>query len=229
MKRFISENKWISGILFLSIVIIISYLASLDMPEWFKNAGDVFNLFYNLSIGYCVSFIFYLLQVYIPSLKRTEKVNEQIYRRLLYLSNDMKELIHEVVKVQFKDIPKEPYTEKQLEELLNVVTSQKMNTVKLTTSRTGHMDYFTLKEWLETRIVSVEKDIDRLLTYYTEYLDADIVTDLETILNTSIHTYVKSIIGSTVDFNFAGTGDNFYWQYYQLAQKIKEDADMCNS
>lgn len=228
MRRFIKENRWITGILLLSIVIIISYLASLDMPEWFKNAGDVFNLFYNLAIGYCVSFIFYLLQVYIPLLKKTEKVNEQIHRRLLFLSNDMNELIKEVVKVQFKDIPKEPYTEDQLKELLNVVTSQKLKIAKLETSRTGYLDYFTLKEWLRTRIISVEKDIDRLLTYYAEYLDADVVADLEEILNTSIHTYVKSIIGSTEDFNFAGTEDNFYWQYYHLSQKIKEDADMSN-
>lgn len=63
MKRFIRENKWISCILLLAIVIIISYLASLDMPEWFKNAGDVFNLFYNLAIGYCVSFIFYGMRI----------------------------------------------------------------------------------------------------------------------------------------------------------------------
>lgn len=225
MKRFIRENRWITSILFLAIVIIISYLASLDMSEWFRHAGDVFNLFYNLAIGYCVSFVFYVLQVYIPSVKRTEKINEQIHRRMLFLSNDMMELIKEVIKVQFDRTPDEPYTEGQLKELLNVATFTKLKIAKLETSRTGYLDYFTLKEWLRTRIISVEDDIDRLLTHYKEYLSADIVEDLEEILNSSIHTYVKSIIGSKGDFNFAGIDDNFYWQYYQLAQRIKIDAD----
>ena len=226
MKRFVKENKWITRILIIKISIIVLYLLSIDMPELFKHAEYVFNFFYNLAIGYCVSFIFYVLQVYIPLVKRTEKVNEQIRRRLIYLNNDMMELIREVVKVQFDRIPDEPYTENQLKELLKVDTSRKLKILKLETSLSGQLDYFTLKEWLITRIVAVERDIDRLLTYYTEYLDAGIVADLEDILNTAIHTHVKSILGSPNDVSFAKIEDNYYWKYYQLARKIRADADL---
>lgn len=61
----------IGTILFL--VVCLSHIISSDWPEWFPHANDYYNFIYDFGLAYISSYIFFILQSYIPNKKKTEK------------------------------------------------------------------------------------------------------------------------------------------------------------
>lgn len=75
------------------MLIIIAYLLSFDMPEVWDGAGRIFELLYQLSIAYCMSYLFYILQVWIPSTKNQSKAFTIIKEELRALSYDLMDVV----------------------------------------------------------------------------------------------------------------------------------------
>lgn len=71
MKCYNNFDKYYIHILLgVSVVIIVAYILTIDIPELFKNAEVVFSLAYNISIGYLVTYIFYIITIKIPNSRR---------------------------------------------------------------------------------------------------------------------------------------------------------------
>ena len=81
MKLFVKENKLISVIFGVSVVVILLYVLSIDIPEILPHAGDWFDILFQLSIGFVINFMFYVTQVYIPRIKNNKR-KRLIIRRL---------------------------------------------------------------------------------------------------------------------------------------------------
>lgn len=78
MIHFCKKHKTLSCLLIISIGIVIFYLTTLELPEAFRHAGDVLIILETLALSYIASFIFYVLQVYIPEEKRSKRINKSI-------------------------------------------------------------------------------------------------------------------------------------------------------
>lgn len=81
MKLFVKENKLISVIFGVSVVVILLYVLSIDIPEILPHASDWFDILFQLSIGFVINFMFYVTQVYIPRIKNNKR-KRLIIRRL---------------------------------------------------------------------------------------------------------------------------------------------------
>lgn len=72
MKKFIEKNMIISIFGLISIVIVISYALTYNMPDYF-GIESWYSLFYNISISYIAALIFYVLQVYKPNRENSKR------------------------------------------------------------------------------------------------------------------------------------------------------------
>lgn len=93
MKRFITHNLCLFIGAIISALIIIAYLLSVDLPEVWFGTGYIFELLYQFSIAYCMSYLFYILQVWIPSTKNQSKAFAIIKDELCALSYDLMDVV----------------------------------------------------------------------------------------------------------------------------------------
>lgn len=82
IKKFYVHNKFLSLLGILSLIVSVTYIISIDWPEWYRGAGALFEFVYNLCLAYLGSLIFYIIQVYIPELKRNNEVRRKIFKQL---------------------------------------------------------------------------------------------------------------------------------------------------
>ena len=61
MKKFLKENKGLSTLAFIALITIIVYILSVYYPHKFPNTDIWLELLFQLSIGYIINFIFYIL------------------------------------------------------------------------------------------------------------------------------------------------------------------------
>lgn len=194
VNRFTRDNKIISTFFIVSIIIMASYLCTTDWPELFSGAGEIYNLFYQLSIGYIINFVFYITQVYIPSSKKESVTKRCIAQKIEQLIKDMDGGLVELVKIYVKNCPENQYEEKDLEFLHKLKFLDKVQVVKASSIRGGNADYFTVREWLMHSITTTEKDIDNLYKYYGTNLSADLMETLEKILRSTYHVIFKTLL-----------------------------------
>jgi hypothetical protein len=93
MKRFIRSNVKLSIGALVAIFIILVCLITFNSPEWWVGAGQILDLLYQLSIGYCLSILFYVLQVYLPGIKRQEKAFGVIKTDIDALSSELLDVV----------------------------------------------------------------------------------------------------------------------------------------
>lgn len=74
MKEFIKRNILISTFGFISVVIVISYAITYNMPDYFGIEGW-YSLFNNISISYIAALIFYVFQVYKPECDKQKRAH----------------------------------------------------------------------------------------------------------------------------------------------------------
>jgi len=70
----------------ISVIAIILYFVSYNIPEWWPGAGILFEFIYQMSIAYGMSYLFFILQVYVPSVKNEEKAFSAIKKDLQSLA-----------------------------------------------------------------------------------------------------------------------------------------------
>lgn len=61
ISKFYNQNKGISVCFIISLLIAISYIATLELPEIINGIEKWYNLAFQFSIGIICSFIFYIL------------------------------------------------------------------------------------------------------------------------------------------------------------------------
>lgn len=78
VKEFIEKNKKLNIGALICLAIAILYIVSYNMPEWVPGLGKWFEFINTLGVSYLASFIFYIIQVYIPDIKNKERIKKQM-------------------------------------------------------------------------------------------------------------------------------------------------------
>lgn len=223
MKRvqtFIKENKWITGFFFVSWLVIVSYILTIEWPELFNGAEEIYSLFFQLSIGYIINFMFYITQVYIPNYNRNVAINKCISKRLTQLISDMNATLSQLAKVYAKEHVDKSYTDEDLNALLNLRFSDKVNVVNASRTTPDNFVYFSVREWLSKCISDTEKDIDNLYKYYAGNISTSLMETLEKILRSTYHSIMKTLLLIPNDTDFSKHTPNFFAEYYSLMQEL---------
>lgn len=217
LNRFTRTNKWIWRTFLFAVFIIVSYILSIDSPEWFYGAEVWFNLLFQFSIGYIINFMFYITQVYIPNTKRNDSANKCIKIRIEHIVGDMRQTITTLGQLYIKNHCGDNYTEVELDQLMNLKFSDKVQVINA-----GNNQYFTVRDWIKNCIYRTEKDIDKLYQYYTNDISADLMNVLENVLNSTYHSVMKTLLAVPNDVKFNDSKDNFFIKYNDLICELKQ-------
>ena len=222
---FIGKNTLITKIFVVALVIIISYILTKDFFELFKYVKDFYNLFFQLSIGYVISFIFYVMQVYLPNLKQMELANKCINNRIETILSKMQQLFLRISVLYLKRSDLEYFSDA---DFLNLCSSinQDDYTSALKLDRIGsEQQYYTVKEWILYNVEYVEKEIDSIYKYYPLYVDSELMKIFEQILNSTMHkSMARTLLQMpTEQLTFSCTSeDSFFQPYYNLMGQLHE-------
>ncbi len=225
IRTFVEKNKWITNFFFISLFIIISYIWTMEWPELFDGAEEIYNLFFQLAIGYIINFMFYITQVYIPNSNRDITVRKCIAKRIEQLINDMDASLSHLAVVYAKGHSGKSYTDEELNSLLNLRFSDKVKVLNASRTTRDNYVYFSVREWLLKCITDTEKDIDNLYKYYANDISTNLMEVLEAIPRTTYHSIMKTLLSSPGDTNFSECNTNFFSDYYHLMQKLENIKD----
>lgn len=87
--EFIKRNLILSLLFLIALTTIILYKLTNNIPEMFVSADFFFKLGSDLSLAYLGSFIFFIVQVYIPEYRRRESVKGEIINKLRLIEGQM--------------------------------------------------------------------------------------------------------------------------------------------
>lgn len=227
MKKFIKQNKAICSFFIFSLVIIGLYIYSLEKTEWFPHAGDWFQVLFQVAVGFLVSFIFYIMQVYIPQSKQTLQANKCIQDRIQNVVDRMRDIFRRIFE-KYDGVYNEEYltSENFLDILHKIKTFDRINVVAASRSYLGQINessYFTVKEWILTRLEFIEHDIDCLFKYYSAYVTPELMNVLEKILQSVLHQNIARVtLQSPNGISFEECNKDFFLKpYFDLMKELE--------
>lgn len=181
--KFIKNNHGLTLGFVIALVIFISYEITMDWPEIITNGDFYYNLFSQLSLAYMGSFIFYIIQVYIPKERDKKAVNKTLIERLIFISELMidptQQICNDCLGEGFRV---ENLTVEQWEEIAKTINFNRKVSMTWT-----DLENISCLESILTNIKLVDKKIDKIYISLGIYLDIEIVRLLEAITNSSYH------------------------------------------
>lgn len=227
IRVFVNKNKLITAFFAISVVIIVTYILSMDLPEWFNGAGDWFNLLFQLAVGYIINFMFYVTQVYVPNNKRNNVVQTCITKRISLLANDMEKSLSHLAAVYTGNHTGTDYTVDELKQILHKLRfSDKVNVIDARKTKGMNFEYFTVRDWLANCIFETERDIDNLFKYYAADIPVELMETLEKIPHSTYHSIMRTLLAAPNDVDFScvesDPKSNFFVEYYNLIQELRQ-------
>lgn len=228
ITQFVESNRIISILAFVSVIIILSYILTMDCPELFPGAERWFNLMFQLSIGFFTSFVFYITQIFIPEYKAKVIINKNVKKRVGKIINDMDRSLSALVNKYSSNKGKDngKYTNQALNEAkckLRFNDDSNIVDASLTTvEMLSNPVYIKVGQWIKQCIYYTERDIDMLFRHYAPYLSPNLTDTLESILNSVYHTQVSEFISYASEVSFGKMEPDFLVEYSNLMEKLKE-------
>jgi len=222
IRRFIKRNTLIFVFFIFSVMVIVSYIVTISLPELFVGAEHWYNLLFQLSIGYIINFVFYITQVYIPNNKRNIIVRQCILVRLNGIIQDMKSSISCLAPIYLENHIGDEYTEAELNQLLKLSFSDKVKVLDARRTSRDNLIYFTIREYLSECIRKTESGIDSLYKYYASDIPVDLMIALEDVLKSDYHTTMKTLLVIPDEVDFRECNNNFFVTYYRLIYRLEE-------
>ena len=223
MKKFIKNNTLIFWLGVASALFSVSYAATYNMPDYFGLEGW-YSLLNNLSISYLAALIFYVTQVYIPQYKQNQQAHECIRLRIENVVCYMGEIFDKLGDKYIENYSRGVITEKMLLDMLQRINVD--DQVAVLDPRKSVFDeggYFTVREWIISRVEFVEHEIDSIFKYYPIYITPELMKTMEKILRSTMHCnlariYLKKPNGTS----FSGCNqDIFLKPYYNLMNELE--------
>ncbi len=227
MLDFLKKNKLLTVCVGVSIVICVIYVFSLDETELFPHAKDWFGLLFQISIGFIINFIFYVTQIYIPHYKQNKEAKRCISLRIENVVRYMRELLSYLGEKYMGYYKEEDVTDEyflcllkkiSLHDRIRVLHVRRVNAPSI-----GEESYFTVKEWMLSRIEYTESEIDKIMKYYVPYINIELMTTLEDILKSVMHNSMAHILLQIPNgVSFKDNNEDIYLKpYFDLMKKLE--------
>lgn len=228
MVRFIKKNRALSICFCFSFSFCIFFILKLNSKEEFNYAYNWLNSLFQLSIGFIINFIFFITQIYIPQYRNDREANRCIGVRIDGIVNHMGELLSQLGTMYMGEYDEDRATsEYWLDVLRQINTNDRVGVLKaerLHSTSPNEESYFTVKEWIISRVEFVESDADKLMRYYAPYINANLMKTIEHILQSPIHqNLARSMLKLPPGISFSDiNGDIFLNSYYALMRDLKK-------
>ena len=92
MKKFYSRYKKLTQFFVGSIVVVLLYVLTYNCPELFSGAGLLFDIAFQLAIGYIINFFFFVVNVYLPKLDDERKATTGCHLAISLLCGEIRDM-----------------------------------------------------------------------------------------------------------------------------------------
>lgn len=181
--KFIYSCKALTIGFVISFSIFISYELTMEWPELIPYGDFYYNLASQLGLAYMGSFVFYIIQVYIPELQNKKKLNETLTMRLTYIYVLMQDPIREICNYCLdEEFNMTDITEKQWKEISkNIDLNKKISMPNRMCKDIPCIDAILIY------IGIINKEIDKTYMCLGFYLDIEILKLLGSITMSGCH------------------------------------------
>ena len=219
------HSKCLVVMLALSILVSVLYILSIDSTEWFDNASYWFGLLNQIAIGYIVSFVFYIVQVYIPREKSMVLINGCIERR----RNELCEIMYSFFKTMsaryMDSIDVEQFDTESFVALLNKIGSKDSIGELIMNPYTGETVPQSVWGWYRNYMHDVDKLIDDIFIHYSVYIKPEFATLMEEVKKSNLHDdHIGGVIFALPEEKKCGRKyivDTVFEEYYGLLKKMR--------
>lgn len=227
MKRFYKENTVIFWLGIISALLSASYAITYNMPDYFGIEGW-YSLLNNISISYLAALVFYITQVYLPQYKQKQQANACIRLRIENVIMRMDEIFDQLGSKYIDNYRSETITDEILLNILQKINVNDrvsvLNPNRDQSTKVCDENYFTVKEWIISRIEFVENEIDNIFKYDSSYITPELMKGLEDILQSTMHqNLARSLLKLPNGISFSECNqDIFLTPYYHLMKDLEE-------
>lgn len=177
---FIRSNITISVLVGISTLIVIGYIISMDLPELWHNAGNQFEVLYQVSLSIVASFLFYVMQVYIPERKKKKSINPYIIILVEKIADSMNTIIEELSICYLKNkVSISEITEEQLQVIINNYSANDETTIQVC----FEIRNISNAEMMDLIFKEIETNIDKLTLRYIGFMDEELEILIRNIYN----------------------------------------------
>lgn len=140
----------------------------------------------------------------------------------------MKEIFDELGNRYIENYSEKGITDELLFDLLKRINSNDrvhvLNSARLSGTAVTDEDYFTVKEWIISRLNFVEHEIDSLFKYYPSYITPQLMKKLEEIMQSTVHRNLgRSLLQIPAGISFTDCKqDIFLKPYYGLMKDLDD-------
>lgn len=220
--KFIKSNKVLTVGVIISFTIFLSYELTMDWPEIIPYGDFIFNLASQLSLAYMGSFIFYIMQVYIPEVRNKKILNSNIKRKLFLILNRMETLIKYLSNTY---ISKDDIAEITNEDCKVIL--ENINILEEAPMVDSFGNHVTLLRYIKEYVYSSEKFINELYDTMILYLEPELIEILDNIKESVFNCMFRSMAESNTPEAIIQNGEeNFIYQYCKLYLKLKKYHDL---
>jgi hypothetical protein len=221
LSKIKNEDKWLYGLLILSIIIIGCTDFWFDeipaYAEWIYKLGRMFN---NLSLAYISSIVFYWIIFSIPENRKKRNIYEGQFVVSSNIIGDCQTIISQLEKAT-SYVPSDPknLTVQDFEELLKI---NPYGDAPLLVNRGPNIGYATWVEYLNYQRQRSQNFINEKVVDYFIFLETDYVKLIQTIKSCNYFTQVQALLAGKMrnpDLNFMS---DVLHEYYLNLKKYRD-------
>lgn len=221
IKEFIKNNKILFLGLILCLGIVISYEVTKNMQEWFQGADFIYYLFVQIAFAYIGSFVFFIIQVYIPETKTKSRIKSCIKRPVGRIIYNM-ECPIEHFKNQIFD-ENEKIDNMKEDDFIAICDS--INPFEEAPMIFLNGNKGTNRDYIYEHILKVEDNFNQISNYIA-FIDSELIAIIDGIINSRYHERFKSycrIGGKNENLDFMAKNMN---DYYDKLRELKRYAQI---
>jgi hypothetical protein len=244
ISLFTKENFNLSVLCLVALLIIILYKVTNTLPEAFNGGEFIFKLASDLSLAYLGSFIFYIVQIYIPHYNSRKNINKEIRKKIWTVESSMRIQIYTMAKKCLSNFDINNLRHDDLEKIINNFdfasksqrTCKHMNEHKLYLDSLGNkyktiyikseQNYKLNLDYMLEYIAIINQEIEELFRYFDEYIEDEKRKLLFQIKDSSYHVFLslvkqEDLIHECNPFKLLHE-DNIIEEYYKLYKNLIE-------
>lgn len=218
ISYFIRNNAMVSILSGIAILIIVIYVISMDLPELWNNAGIQFEILYQIALAIIASFIFYIMQIYIPERKKKKTIHPYITRLMDKIADAMDVIIKELSECYLnQEVSIANITDDQLQYIIDNYSPTDKTNIQITFELRNLTNY----EMMELQFKQIDESIDKLISGYIGFMD----DESEILIRDIANCQMKNLFSSDTNmmmclFGTKGISGNAAFDTFKIFQKL---------
>ncbi len=196
------ENKLLNILILFAVLIILLYEFSYDMPELYHNADRHFYILYQIAMGIIGSFIFFIIQSYIPQKKKNKYLSKFFIQELDNIKKSMQNIFEELSIIYLGVKKENGLTDENLRDISCSLNFRDPSLTCILPQSTS-----TIYEIIKYYIDKIELSVDNIIQNYSTILSEEEVKILFDISNSKFHSFLKNegLLYTLTGLSYEGT------------------------